>query len=376
MVITQPKTSGEFYEHLLQTVSAGVLVLNDAGIVTSANSAAGRILGWEAEQLIGRTWDDLGTSGQSLSESPPHRATLRQPNGRSVTVNLAITPVSDHITSTTMISFTHWQEVEQLNEALLHTQRLAGIGILTASVAHELNTPLSIIAATCSNLMHEIEDNSLGMEQLMRYVQMIEQSAWRSVRIVEVLHNYSYAKEMQTAVTDLNMIIDDALTLVQQQFRGEYNIQIRQNLDTNLKTIVCDHNRLTQVLINLLINAQDAMSDGGGKVEIRSWQMAPEDEKLKSAVSKNGSDNGNPEELYAFSISDTGSGIAPDLLERIFEPFYTTKTVGNGAGLGLCISRQIVQQHNGRIWAENNENGGATFTVILPRKIKNQINGD
>ncbi|MEZ4592969.1 MAG: PAS domain S-box protein, partial [Chloroflexota bacterium] len=204
MVITQPNTTGELYDHLLQAVSAGVLVLDDNGIVTSANSAAGRILGWESEQLIGRTWADLGAEEHSLAECPSHQTTLRQPDGRSIPVNLAITPVSDHITSTTMVSFTHQQEIEQLNEALLHTQRLAGIGLLTASVAHELNTPLSIIAATCSNLLHEIEENSLGMEQLMRYVQMIEQSAWRSARIVEVLRDYSYAEEMQTAVTDLN----------------------------------------------------------------------------------------------------------------------------------------------------------------------------
>ena len=154
MVIAQPKTTGEFYDHLLQSVSAGVLVLDDDGIVTSANPAAGRILGWDAEQLIGRTWADLGPNEEKLIACPPHRTTLRQPDGRSVAVNLAITPVSDHITSTTMVSFTHWQEMELLNEALLHTQRLAGIGILTASVAHELNTPLTIIAATCSNLLH------------------------------------------------------------------------------------------------------------------------------------------------------------------------------------------------------------------------------
>ncbi|MCB8938297.1 MAG: PAS domain S-box protein [Ardenticatenaceae bacterium] len=363
MVITQPKTTGEFYEHLLQAVSAGVLVLDDNGIVTSANPAAGRILGWKSEQLIGRTWADLGAEDQSLAECPPHQTTLRQPDGRSVLVNLAITPVSDHITSTTMVSFTHRQELEQLNEALLHTQRLAGIGLLTASVAHELNTPLSIIAATCSNLLHEIEENSLGMDQLMRYVQMIEQSAWRSARIVEVLRNYSYAEEMQTAVTDLNMIIEDALVLVQHQFRGEFNIQIVKQLDEELKTIVLDHNRLTQVLLNLLINARDAMPLTGGTVEVRSWRI-PASESLPGL---NG--NGAHREAYAFSVRDTGSGIEPTLLERIFDPFFTTKQTGKGAGLGLFTSRQIVEQHNGRIWAENNEMGGATFTVVLPRNL-------
>ncbi len=363
MVISQTKTTGEFYDHLLQLVSAGVLVLDNDGIVTSANSAAGRILGWETEQLIGRTWDDLGTAEQTLTECPPHLTTLRLPDGRSVAVNLAITPVSDHITSTTMVSFTHWQEIEQLNEALLHTQRLAGIGILTASVAHELNTPLSIIAATCSNLLHEVEENSLSMEQLLRYVQMIEQSAWRSARIVEVLRNYSYAEEMQLAVTDLNMIIEDALVLVQHQFRGECNIQIVKQLDEDLKTIVLDHNRLTQVLLNLLINARDAMPASGGTVEIRSWRLT-EDHALPGS-------NGNRvhQEAYAFSVSDTGSGIAPELLEQIFEPFFTTKSVGKGTGLGLFIAKRIVQQHNGRIWAENNALGGATLTVVLPRRL-------
>ncbi|VAW43394.1 hypothetical protein MNBD_CHLOROFLEXI01-1371, partial [hydrothermal vent metagenome] len=337
-----------------------------------ANPAAGRILGWAVEQLIGRTWDDLGVDEANLTESEPHQATLRQPDGRFVTVNLAITPVSDHITSTTMVSFTHWQEIEQLNEALLHTQRLAGLGILTASVAHELNTPLSIITATCSNLMHEIEENSLGMDQLMRYVQMIEQSAWRSARIVEVLRNYSYADAVQTAVTDLNMIIDDALTLVQHQFRGEFNIKIVRKLDSQLKTIVCDHNRLTQVMLNILLNARDAMSPNGGTVEIRSWQMVQGDESTRLAVSDNG--NSTSQALYAFSISDTGRGIPEELLDRIFEPFFTTKALGKGSGLGLFIAQRIVQQHNGRIWAENKANGGAIFTVVLPHKIKKQIN--
>ena len=365
MVISQPKTTGDFYDHLLQTVSAGVLVLDNDGIVTSANVAAGRILGWEADQLIGRTWADLGTNDERLTESPPHRTVLRQPDGRSVSVNLAITPVSDHITSTTMVSFTHWQEIEKLNEALLHTQRLAGIGILTASVAHELNTPLSIIAATCSNLLHEVEENSLGMDQLLRYVEMIEQSAWRSARIVEVLRNYSYAEEMQTAVTDLNMIIDDGLVLVEHQFRGEFNIQIVKQLDEGLKTIVLDHNRMTQVLLNLLMNARDAMASNGGTVEIRSWRTEGE----HTAVSSNGNGKGVKQEHYVFSVSDTGSGIDPALLERIFEPFFTTKNAGKGTGLGLFISKRIVDQHNGRIWAENNEMGGATFTVTLPRKL-------
>lgn len=370
MVTTKTRPTAQFYGHLMQTVSEGVLVLNEQGIITSANQAAARILGFDADGLVGRSWADLWGE-----EAPPLQAvgvneqkdiSLRQQNGRSVSINLSVTPISDHVTSSTLVSFTDLNDIDQLNEALSHTQRLAGIGILTASVAHELNTPLSIIAATCSNLMHEVEENNLSMEQLMKYVEMIEQSAWRSARIVEVLRNYSFDEEAQAAVTDLNMIIEDALTLVQHQFYGEFNIQIEKKLDENLKTILCDHNRITQVLINLLTNARDAMLPQGGRIEIRSWAIPSESLLNGNTAPPNGRDS--LDEQYAFSVKDTGSGIAPEVMDRLFDPFFTTKPHGKGTGLGLFIAQRIVQQHNGRIWAENNPEGGATFTVALPRR--------
>ncbi len=267
-----------------------------------------------------------------------------------------------------MIAFTtaaERQEREEMSEALTYTQRMAGIGMLTAGIGHEMNTPLSIIAATCSNLQHEIEENNLSMEQLLKYVTMIEQNAWRAARIVEVLRNYSYDEETQTVVTDLNMIIEDALTLVQHQLHGEYNIQVETQLAHNLGTIVCDHNRMTQVLVNLLLNARDAIGRGGGKITIKSWPVPPPTVSLSRV---NGLAAAPTREEYAFSVSDNGPGIDPALLEQIFEPFFSTRPHGKGAGLGLYVAKHIVEQHHGRITAENNHTGGATFTVVLPRK--------
>lgn len=255
---------------------------------------------------------------------------------------------------------------EEMSEALTYTQRMAGIGLLTASIGHEMNTPLSIIAATCSNLQHEIEENNLSMEQLLKYVTMIEQNAWRAARILEVLRNYSYDEETQTAVTDLNMIIEDALTLVQHQLHGEYNIQVETQLAQNLGTIVCDHNRLTQVLVNLLLNARDAIGRSGGKIVVKSWLMPPPTVSLSRV---NGLLTAAPaREEYAFSVSDSGPGIDPAIMSLVFDPFFSTRPNGKGAGLGLFIAKRIVEQHHGRITAENNLNGGATFTVVLPRK--------
>jgi signal transduction histidine kinase len=184
--------------------------------------------------------------------------------------------------------------------------------------------------------------------------------------VVEVLRNYSYDEEAQTAVTDLNMIIEDALALVRHQFYGEYNIQIETQLAQNLGTIVCDHNRMTQVLVNLLINARDAMMPLGGVIRIKSWPEPPPTRNLSRV---NGTFVGtSPREEYSFSISDSGCGVSPAIMGRIFDPFFTTKPNGKGTGLGLFVAKRIVEQHNGRIALTNNFNGGTTFTVTLPRK--------
>lgn len=251
---------------------------------------------------------------------------------------------------------------DQISEALTRIQRLAGLGILTASVAHELNTPLSIITSTCSNLQHEVNDNSLTMSQLLKYIEMIEQSAWRAARTVEVLRNYSYDENGHTAITDLNMIVEDALTLVRHQFQGEYNVLIEKELADDFRTIVCDHNGLTQVLINLLINARDAMLPKGGTIQVKSW-VVPAGSPLNGSEEKR-----TAVDIYAVSVSDKGSGIDPAIMDKIYEPFFTTKPQGKGTGLGLYIAKRIMKQHHGRIQASNNPDGGATFTIYLPRR--------
>ncbi len=375
MVQTNTDTTTQMIDGIQPNLAEGVLVLNEDGVVTSANRAAATILGYEPDALIGiacaEFWpQDLPPVAQiGLQESQHDWVAVRQPNGRIIPINITITPVSDHLPSSTMISFRNASEVEHINEALTSTQKLAGIGILTASVAHELNTPISIIAATCSNMMHEVEENNLSMEQLVKYIEMIEQSAWRAARIVEVLRLYSYDDdaEAQMAMTDLNMIIEDALTLVRQQFYGEYNIRIETELAPTMGTLVCDHIRITQVLINLLINARDSMRPDGGTILIKTWPVTAKTH-AHSGANGMGSVNGPNQEQYAFSVSDSGSGIDESIINQIFDPFFTTKKQGKGTGLGLFITRQIVKQHNGRITAENNPDGGATFTVILPRK--------
>ena len=364
MAQSQNEHEAQFQQPIGQGFAEGVLVLNEAGLITDADATAGEILGYEPVELLGlhchNFWqpEQLPYEVLTINNERPYRATLRHASGRLVPALFSSTPLTTEAEHHTLITIMRLDTVEHINEALWHTQRLAGLGTLTSSIAHELTNPISIITATCSNLLHDVNQNALTTTQLMHYVEMIEQSAWRSVRIMEALRNYALNNDPQTAVTDLNMIIEDALTLVSQQFLKEYNVTIETHLDATLKSIVCDHNRITQVVINLLTNARDAMIPDGGTIQVKSWAVP-------------GTNDGQSdlnEARYAFSISDTGTGIPEALMGRIFNPFFSTKTGSSGIGLGLFISHGIVAQHHGRLLAENNAGGGATFTVILPRK--------
>jgi two-component system, NtrC family, sensor kinase len=243
-------------------------------------------------------------------------------------------------------------DVDRLQTALSQTQRLAGIGTLTASVAHELTNPISIITTACNNLLSRVADDNLNTDELLYYLEMIDHSAWRCARLIRTLGNYSHNNQPEIATCDLNEIIEDALAMVANQFQKQFSIEIVTKRAPGMPAVYCDHNQITQVLINLLINARDAIklnSVNEGVIEINSWTNLDEP-------------------AVVFSVRDSGPGIPLDIRDKIFTPFFTTKPIGEGTGLGLSIVKGIVEQHNGRITAVNHPDGGALFTVFLPIK--------
>lgn len=252
----------------------------------------------------------------------------------------------------------------QLGRALSHTQRLAGIGSLSAGTAHELTSPLSVITATCSNLLYELQDESVDQELLKYYVRLIERNAFRIAQIVRVLQDYARIDEPQIVVTDVDMILRDSLAMVEKQFLKQSQIRIAVDTAGDLSSVVCDHNRITQVLLNLLANARDAMEPEGGTIQLRFWstQKSTVDPAANETRNKDGSGQ------FAFSVCDSGHGIPADIKDEIFRPFFSTRLNGQCVGLGLFVAKGIVEQHNGRIWAENNPlpQNGATVTVMIP----------
>jgi two-component system NtrC family sensor kinase len=238
-------------------------------------------------------------------------------------------------------------KAETFEESMLEVQRLAGIGTLTAGVAHELTNPINVITATCNNLLSQMADDSLSTDELLHYIEIIDQSAWRCARLIRTLRDYTYLNGQEFAERNLNRIVEAALVLVSYEFERQYNLDLVTDLDPDLEDIVCDQNQITQVMINLLINARDAMPEKGGQILITTRSLPKQ-------------------KAQSISVADTGSGIDPAVMPIIFEPFVTTKPMGLGTGLGLAIASQIVEEHHGTIKADNNPDGGATFTVILP----------
>ena len=374
LVEEKAEVSAQFFAHLLQNMASGMIVIDQVGLVTSVNQTAASLLGLDIDTMVGMPYqvfwpENLLPLNLPLETEIYRETLLRHSNGRSIPVALTITPIASEDEGHKLISVTDLGLVERFNDSLTHTQRLAGMGTLTASIAHELNNPISIITASCANLQFDIEDNALSLERLQHYVKMMEQSAWRCVRIVEVLRNYSLDGALQMAVTNWNKIVEDSLTLVKQQFEGQFSVSIETDLAEDLKTVMCDHNRMTQVLINLLTNARDAMKETGGTIHIKTW-MIPSGGMMPGPNLEVYTRELAMSDYYAVSVSDNGPGIDLDLISKIFEPFFTTKLNGTGTGLGLFIAKRIVEQHNGRLWAQNNPQGGATFVVLLPRQVQ------
>jgi len=238
-------------------------------------------------------------------------------------------------------------DLNQIDENLQNFQRLAGIGTMTAGIAHELINPINIITATCNNMLSQIADGSLTNDELNHYAEMIDHSAWRCARLVRMLRDYSYFNGRDVAPNELNEMVEDSLRLVSYEFERKHNIEIVTDLDPNLEPLLCDKYQIIQVLINLLTNARDSLNNEGGIIRIRTWNI-------------------HEEEAQAISVSDTGTGIESAVMPILFESFVTTKPPGEGTGLGLAIATAIIEEHNGQILVVNNDSGGATFTIILP----------
>ena len=227
----------------------------------------------------------------------------------------------------------------QLEEQLQISEKMASIGLLAAGVAHEVNTPLTGISSFTQMLLQNAEPDHPNTKVLEK----IERQTFRAAKIVNGLLNLARPAQTESGAVDLNVVINDVLVLLEHQLRTG-RIQVRKELSASPLLIQGVEYKLQQVLLNLFLNARDAMPRGG-------WlTIATRDDEAGAAI----------------EVGDTGSGIPPEQLSRIYDPFFTTKEIGKGTGLGLSITYGIVQEHGGTINCESTIGQGTRFTLVLP----------
>jgi len=239
------------------------------------------------------------------------------------------------------------RELRDLNQKLIRTETLSAIGNLASAVSHEISTPLGIVLGYVQVLLSELERDDPRWEDL----RIIEKEAMRCKSIIEALLNFARPPSSEKISVNINHLLEEVLDFIDFQPSLKKKITVDKRLKPNLPLTIADPGQLKQVFLNLIMNALQAMPQGGG---------------LTVATQDNtGSYEGQRDRSIRIEITDTGCGIPAQLLDKIFEPFFTTKDE-EGTGLGLAISYRIIEEHNGTITVASQEGKGTTFTIALP----------
>jgi PAS domain S-box-containing protein len=238
-------------------------------------------------------------------------------------------------------------ERKKLEEQLRQTERLAELGTLASGMAHEIGTPMNVILGRAEFLQRKTKDpdTAKGLQTIVEQVERI-------TRIMNQLLTFARRRPIERHPMNLNKVVEETLDMMRERFR-RHSIEVITDLSPSLPRANVDLDQIGQVLLNLVINALHAIGDEG---TIR----------VRTAVIPGGSSAGDPMDMIELTVTDSGHGIAPEDLDKIFNPFFTTKEVGKGTGLGLTVAHGIVQEHGGRITVESEVRKGTTFRILLP----------
>lgn len=353
-----------FFNNLINSSVDGVIASDMSGKLILFNEAALTLLGYKDEadlealhvtnlytdrlgyEIIKRMRsNDFGGKGKLLY----HELSVKHKDGHEIPVRFSGGIIYDKDKEiATFGIFTDLRDIikiekhlEQTHNMLMQSEKMAGLGRLAAGVAHEINNPMSGIMLYANLIREELgEDHALSAD-----LETIIHEAERCKVIVADLLEFSHQTKYEMEPTDLNEVIRKTLGILSNQ-PLYHNIEFKLNLDEQLLPILGNSIRLNQVMMNLLMNAAQAMK-GSGRINITSRARAGND-------------------INEILISDTGPGIEEELLDKIFEPFFTTKTTGEGTGLGLSVSFAIIKEHQGTVKVSSGPGKGALFTLRFP----------
>jgi PAS domain S-box-containing protein len=337
------------------------------GVITSWNAAAERIFGYSAAEMIGQSVfrlipEELHDTerfvleqlrkGEAVEFSESER--IRK-DGARIWISLSVSPVRDAsgaIIGAASIKrdITAWK---LMAENLRETQRLQAVGQLAGGIAHETNNQMSVVLGGAQFLLRRAD----LAPDARKDVEFMREAAERTASITQQLLAFSRRQIQQLQDVDLNRVVESLEPVLRRSLREDHELIVRLGLRHGL--VRADPRQLEQVLLNLTLNARDAMPDGGRlTIETCDVTLTPE--------SPGGKEQLPPGRYAAFAVEDTGRGMDAGTMRRAFEPFFTTKDVGMGTGLGLSVVHGIVNQTGGHIRVESEPGKGAAFTVYFP----------
>lgn len=347
----------EFNENIVESIKVGIFTLD----------LEDRIESWNAEMEVMYALPRVEAVGKHLAhvfpstfvaefdklrdEARPHQLAkmkLTMLTGETRIANIAIAPLltRDFVSVGRIVLVEDITERTELEAQLTQSEKLSSIGMLAAGVAHEVNTPLAVI----SSYTQMLTKHAAGDSKLAPVLEKITQQTFRASEIVNGLLNFSRKTASEFSPVSLNTLVRETCTLLEHQFRSA-RLHVVTELDPNLPTIEGSQGKLQQVILNLMMNARDAMAD------VEAPTLIVRTEATENSVT--------------LSVSDNGSGIEAEHLHRIYDPFFTTKNAPRegrhkGTGLGLAVSYGIVQEHGGRIRVESIVGSGTTFFLDFP----------
>lgn len=350
---------------LLDISRDAIFVRNFSNRITYWNEGAHRLFGWTTTEALGKTIADLNLTADLKESTRALQAvqeqeewfgemTLKSREGRKLTVQSRWTLMRerDGKPKAILIVNTDITEKKRLESQLLRSQRLESIGTLASGLAHDLNNVLAPIMMALQYLRENIEDKGLRT-----CLQTLEMCSLRGASIIRQVLTFARGVEGERVLINPKHLIFEVHRIARETFPRSIEIQTAMPKEPCI--LLGDATQIQQVLMNLCLNARDAMPEGG-TLTIR-LEKIPLDEASARIHLK-----AKPGTYIVISISDTGTGIPPELIDKIFDPFFTTKPLGQGTGLGLPTVLGIAESHGGFVHVESQLNNGATFQVFLP----------
>ncbi|MEM9010690.1 MAG: ATP-binding protein [Pseudomonadota bacterium] len=360
-----PTRGATLPQTLMDDLPVAIVQIDVDGRIGALNRASVQLLGplVRTGMAFDGVLEGIGTSLpdrlERAMESAPGARTelaLRPVGGRDQFLQCSLVRVEIDEAPALLAVLLDATELKALEQQFVQSQKMQAVGQLAGGVAHDFNNLLTAIAGHCDLLLMRHDEGDGDHGDLMQ----IRQNANRATALVRQLLAFSRKQTLRPTIVDLRTVLAELAHLLDRLLGERVRLRIRHGSD--VPAVLVDAPQLEQVIMNLVVNARDAMRDGG-EVEIRTSAVRLESELRRDRARV------PPGDYALIRVSDTGVGIAPDRLNKIFEPFFTTKRVGEGTGLGLSTAYGIVKQTGGFIFADSELGQGTTFSIYLPKQV-------